>query len=134
MYLSFQVTLKDYLIERSWKFYRWDLLTIHYHPDGFGNHRNCDSGDIMFLICHLTSRNHMFKGLCEFMGWSSSQLVTTLPCFVAISLLQVEKKYFMFHLTLQNHVTDKTMWLKHNIALWVGARYCISPPCQVFWV
>ena len=22
----------------------------------------------MFLICHVTSRKHIFKGLCEFMG------------------------------------------------------------------
>ena len=24
----------------------------------------------MFLICHVTSFKHMFKGLCEFMGGS----------------------------------------------------------------
>ena len=24
----------------------------------------------MFLICHMASREHMFEGLCEFMGGS----------------------------------------------------------------
>ena len=32
-------------------------------PSKFSNHRHRDSGYIMFLIRHVTSRNHMFKGL-----------------------------------------------------------------------
>lgn len=27
------------------------------------DHEHCDTGD-MLLICHLTYREHMFKGLC----------------------------------------------------------------------
>ena len=34
----------------------------------FGDHKHCVSGDMMFLICHVTLLGHMFKGLCEFMG------------------------------------------------------------------
>ena len=30
--------------------------------------RYCDSEDLMFLIYHLTLRDHMFKRLCDFMG------------------------------------------------------------------
>ena len=44
----------------------------------------------MFLICHMTSREHMFKGICEFMGGNPSQRVTILPCSVAIGVVWVE--------------------------------------------
>ena len=42
------------------------------YADKSCDHKHCDGGD-MFLICHVTSREHMFKGLCEFMGRSPSQ-------------------------------------------------------------
>ena len=43
--------------------------------------KHCDGEDIMFLICHMTSREHMFEGLCEFMSGSPSRFVTMLPMF-----------------------------------------------------
>ena len=39
------------------------------NPNKFCDHRHCNSED-MFLICHLTWPDHMFKGSCEFMGGS----------------------------------------------------------------
>ena len=42
-------------------------------PDKFCDHKHCDSGNIMSSICHVTSNEHMFKGLCKFMGRSSSR-------------------------------------------------------------
>ena len=56
-----------------WGFIRineWKLLAVCHHPDKFGDHRYFDNGDIMFMICHWTSRDQIFKGLCEFMGRS----------------------------------------------------------------
>ena len=44
----------------------------------------------MFSICHVALREDMFKGLCELMGGRPSQWVTTLPCLVAIGLVEVE--------------------------------------------
>ena len=41
----------------------WELLAVCHHSYKFGDHRYSDGGDIVFLICHLTSRDHMFKGL-----------------------------------------------------------------------
>ena len=38
----------------------------------------------MFLICHLTLRDHMFKGLREFMEGRSSRYITTWPSLMAI--------------------------------------------------
>ena len=37
------------------------------------DHKHCDGGDITFLICHITSREHVFKGLCEFIGGRPSR-------------------------------------------------------------
>ena len=37
------------------------------HPARFGSHRYCGSGYKMFLIYHVTSCDHMFKGLCDLM-------------------------------------------------------------------
>ena len=36
----------------------------------FGDHRHCDSEGKMFLICHVTSCDHTFKRLCEFISGS----------------------------------------------------------------
>ena len=44
----------------------------------------------MFLVCHVTSPEYMFKGFCEFMGGSPSRWVTTLPIEWAIGLVQVD--------------------------------------------
>ena len=47
-------------------------LGVSHYADKSCDHKHCDEGD-MFLICHVTSHEHMFKGLCEFMGGSSSR-------------------------------------------------------------
>ena len=53
--------------------YRWELLSVCHHSDESCNHGYYDSGGIIFLIEHVTSRKHMFKGLCEFMGENPSR-------------------------------------------------------------
>ena len=40
--------------------HRGDLLTACHNPDKFGNHKDCDSKDIVLLICYVISRDHMF--------------------------------------------------------------------------
>ena len=46
--------------------YWWEHIVVCHYPDKSCNHKHCDSGDITFLICHVTSREHMFKWLYEF--------------------------------------------------------------------
>ena len=46
----------------------WIPLTLRYHPAKFGGHRSCRRGDIVFLIWHMTSHDHMVRGLCDFIG------------------------------------------------------------------
>ena len=47
------------------------------HLAKFGVHSHCGSGDIMFLICYLDSRDNVFKGLCGFVGGSTSRFVVS---------------------------------------------------------
>ena len=83
----------------------WELLTVYHYSDKFNDHNHCDSGDITFLICDLTSRDYMFKGLREFMTGSFLLSVTTLPYLVTISQVEVEIwRNLNFHVTSQNHV------------------------------
>ena len=35
-------------------------------------HSHCDSGDLTILIFHVASRDDVFKGICDFIGGSSS--------------------------------------------------------------
>ena len=47
------------------------LSIVCNHLARFGSHRYCGSGDKMFLIYNVTSRDHVFKGLCcDLKGWS----------------------------------------------------------------
>ena len=43
--------------------------------------------DICLLIHHVTMRDHMFKGFCDFIGGSFLQYVTTLPTVATIGQL-----------------------------------------------
>ena len=60
--------------------YGWELLAVFYHPDKSFDHKNCDAKDIVFFICHMTSLEHMFKGLFEFVGGSPNDM--SLPSHV----------------------------------------------------
>ena len=54
--------------------YDWEIFAVFRHPNKFCDHKYCDSRDILFLICNVNSRNHMFQ-------------VATLPCLVNIDLV-----------------------------------------------
>ena len=46
---------------------------VCHQPDKLIDCKCCGSKDIIiFLICHVTSRDQGFQGLCEFMGGSQS--------------------------------------------------------------
>ena len=58
------------------------------------------------MICHVTSREHMFKGLCEIMGGIESLhlLVFGGHWFSANG----DIKYLICHMTFENHVTERS--------------------------
>ena len=72
MYLICHVSLDEHLIEGSYKCmgrsYLQHVSTLLNSCD----HKDCDSGCIMFLICHVTLCEYMFKGFCEFIDVSHS--------------------------------------------------------------
>ena len=45
---------------------------VCHNLDKFAGHWHCDSGNLMFLMGHVTSIDHMFKGLYDVIGGSPS--------------------------------------------------------------
>ena len=43
----------------------------------------------MYLICHVTSHDHLIERACEFIGGNSLCYVTTLISLVTISIVMV---------------------------------------------
>ena len=41
--------------------YGLEPLKKSQHPTKFGGHRDCGSGEIMVLVCHMISQDHMIK-------------------------------------------------------------------------
>ena len=46
---------------------------VKQHPVKFGGHRACGDGDVMILVCHMISEDHVIKGSCDFVAWSPSK-------------------------------------------------------------
>ena len=42
--------------------YRQESIKVGYHPVKFRGHRHSDNGDIVVLVCHVISQDHMIKG------------------------------------------------------------------------
>ena len=75
-------------------------MLIH-HLVIFGGHWSNASGDIKYLICHVTSQNFVIEGSFNFMSGSATipmatklgrmvAYVTTLPSLVAIGIVVAE--------------------------------------------
>ena len=43
---------------------------LGHHVTNFGGFRHCVRGNKMISICHVISRDHVFKGLSDFIGES----------------------------------------------------------------
>ena len=63
---------------------------MYHHLGTSCEHSYYDSGGKVVLICHMILPEHMFKGLCEFMGEIPSQRDITFPCLVSIGLAEVK--------------------------------------------
>ena len=75
-------------------------MLCHYADKSCG-HKHCDGGD-MFLICHVASCEHMFKGLCEFMSGSHHLAMFGGHWSSACGDIM----YLTCHMTLQYHVIE----------------------------
>ena len=56
---------------------------VNHHFAIFGGHWSSANGDVKYLICHVTSQNHVIGGSSNFMSWTSSWYVTILPSLAA---------------------------------------------------
>ena len=56
---------------------------VTHHFAMFGGHWSSANGDVKYLICHVTSQNHVIGGSSNFMSWTSSWYVTILPSLAA---------------------------------------------------
>ena len=63
---------------------------MSHHLDNFVGYGSSVNGDIMYLICHVASQNHVIEESCNFINYSSSLYVTALPRLVAIGIAVAE--------------------------------------------
>ena len=61
------------------RIYGWELLAVCHHPDKFGHHMHCNSGD-MYLLCHVTSQDHIIGGSSDLMDESPHGKLSTCHC------------------------------------------------------
>ena len=80
----------------------------------------------MFLICHMTSPDHLIERACEFMGGNSLCYVTTLISLVTIGIVMVEM-FLICHIISLEHMFK---WLCEFLG---GTRHGESPSCHVWW-
>ena len=98
------------------------LLTVSHHLAKSGSYRPCCRIDIRELIFHVTLREHVIKGLCEFMKGSSSLHIPTLPSLVATG-----SGYTMDVWFASVTWSCKTKPYGH-VTLWVEPAHGRSPP------
>ena len=63
---------------------------VSHHLAMFCDHWSSASGNIKYLIFHVTSQNHLIEGSCKFMKETSLLYVTAMPSLVAIGIVVIE--------------------------------------------
>ena len=67
-----------------------EISCLNKHLALFGAHVCSTVGDVIHLICHMTSNYHLNKRLCKFTGENCLWFVITLISFVTIGIMVVE--------------------------------------------
>ena len=87
---------------------RWKPLTVHHLLAMFDAHRSSASGNITYLICHMTSQDHVIERSCEVTDGST-------PLYVTIQLKLDGNRhcgsgdmFFVFQVISEDHVTLRT--------------------------
>ena len=65
----------------------------------FDAHRSSASGNVTYLICHMTSQDHVIERSCEVTDGSTPLYVTILPSLMAIGIVVVEICFSFFKLS-----------------------------------
>ena len=56
--------------------YGEEAIHAIYHLPKFGGHRHCGSEDVLILVCHVISQDHVIKDDVTLNGRSPSRYVT----------------------------------------------------------
>ena len=68
------VTSREYMFKDLSEFPGWKSLTLRHHLAMFGGHWFSASGDMKYLLCHITSHNHVIEGsrvvACHVLSWA----------------------------------------------------------------
>ena len=76
---------------------------VCHHPDKFSNHNHYDIGDLMFLIFHVTSQDHVLK------GWKSHTTSYHLAIFGSnLSSRSEGITYSLYQVTSQDHLIEES--------------------------
>ena len=82
-------------------------LKVNYLPGKFDGHKLCRSGDIIVLVCHVISQDHMMKQACNTTGKSPLRQVTILQNLAAIFASGVIM-ILVCHVISQDHVIKRS--------------------------
>ena len=93
------------------RLYGKEFLIVWDHPVRFDGHSHCGSEDLTFLIDHVSSRDHLFKRLCDFMGGSFSKYLTILLSLLVISFMIVEINRSNTPRDLEKTRDQRALWL-----------------------
>ena len=103
-------------------FYGRKLFIVCNHPANFGGHRHYGSGDKMLLIYHMTSSDHVFKELYDFMGCRVSHHLARFtghrPC--GSSDIAVKR----FYVILQDmEIKRPGNFIEENFSLYISTKF-----------
>ena len=85
--------------------YGWNVFLVCHHPDQSCDHNHCNRGGI-FLICHVTSHEHMLKELRKFV-WKPFLLSHCLAMFGGHwSTTNGDTKYLICHVSSIRQVSE----------------------------
>ena len=71
------------MIKGLYNFIWWKSLTVSHHIACLYN-LSSTIGDVTYLICQVTSKDHVIEESCDFLSGRSSLYDFTLPSLVAI--------------------------------------------------
>ena len=90
---------------RVMRIYVCEVLAVCHHPDKFYYYKYLYDGD--FLICHVTSGEHILKRVMWICGWKPLTVSHQLAMFGGQwSIANRDVKYLIYHVTSQKYVTE----------------------------
>ena len=107
--------------------YMWKLVTVSHQLAMFSGHWSSKSGQVKYLIYHVTSKNNVIEESTNFMSENSSWYANTFPSLVAKIIVVVE---ICFQFVTWSNKTKK---LKGQFTEAIGAPQGDSSPCQNWW-